>query len=202
MTMSIRTLALGALLALATMGGAVAQSDKSATAVFASGCFWCTQSDFEKVPGVIKVVSGYTGGQNTNPTYGEVSSGSTGHREAAMVTYDPAKVSYERLLDVFWHNVDPFDPRGQFCDKGSQYLGGIFYRNDEERQLAEAAKKKVEERFGKSAVTSILPATAFYPAEDYHQDYHISHATQYRFYRFNCGRDQRLEQLWGKGKSS
>ncbi len=192
----MRSIALGAALVLAFIGSPSAQEKR--TAIFASGCFWCTQADFLKVPGVTAVVSGYTGGMTVNPTYREVVAGKTGHREAAQVTYDPSKVTYAQLLDYFWRNVDPFDPIGQFCDKGSSYLGAVFYGNEEEKGLAEASKKTVEEKFKRPVVTAVLQAVPFYAAEDYHQNYHVTHASQYKFYRWNCGRDQRLEQLWGK----
>jgi peptide-methionine (S)-S-oxide reductase len=169
-----------------------------AKAVFASGCFWCTESDLEKVPGVISVVSGYSGGHVKNPTYEQVSDGGTGHREAVEVTYDPKKVSYAKLLDAFWHDVDPFDDAGQFCDKGTQYRGAIFVRDAEQRRLAEDSKRALEERFGRKMVTEIVPAAPFFPAEDYHQDYAKKNPLRYHFYRFNCGRDQRLESIWGK----
>jgi peptide-methionine (S)-S-oxide reductase len=196
------TAILGALLAIVLAGSAAAQGEPQTKAIFASGCFWCTQADFLKVDGVTSAVSGYTGGHKVNPTYKEVVNGKTGHYEAVEVTYDPAKVSYAQLLEHFWRNVDPFDPIGQFCDKGDSYRGAIFYLDDEQKQLAEASKKAVETKFGKPVVTAILPAATFYKAEDYHQNYHQTNATQYSFYRWNCGRDQRLKQLWGDGKSS
>jgi peptide-methionine (S)-S-oxide reductase len=198
----ILSAARGAALALAFgLALAGAASAETRTAIFASGCFWCTQADFLKVPGVTAVVSGYTGGMVVKPTYQQVTTGKTGHREAAQVTYDPSQVSYQQLLDHYWHNVDPFDSVGQFCDKGSSYLSAIFYGNEEEKALAEASKKKVEEKFKRPVVTAILPGVPFYAAEDYHQNYHVTHATQYKFYRWNCGRDQRLEELWGKKSS-
>ena len=198
MWFAARGAALALALGLALSGAASAQTR---TAIFASGCFWCTQADFLKVPGVTAVVSGYTGGMTVNPTYREVTAGKTGHREAAQVTYDPSKVTYAELLDYFWRNVDPFDPIGQFCDKGPSYLGAVFYGNGEEKALAEASKKKVEEKFKRPVVTAVLAAVPFYAAEDYHQNYHVTNATQYKFYRWNCGRDQRLEELWGKKSS-
>jgi peptide-methionine (S)-S-oxide reductase len=165
-------------------------------AVFAMGCFWCGESDMEKVPGVIGVVSGYTGGSVPNPTYEEVSSGSTGHYESVEVTFDPAKVSYAHLLEVFWHNVDPLDPNGQFCDKGGQYRAVIFYRDEAQRRAAEASKAGVARRFP-GVVTQILPARVFFRAEDYHQDYYKKNPVRYNFYRLNCGRDSRLKEVWG-----
>ena len=193
-----RRLTLGAALVLVLLGAATAQTEKTATAVFASGCFWCTESDFDKVAGVISTTSGYIGGPATTATYEQVSAGRSGHKEAVKLVYDPAKVSYRQLLDVFWRNVDPLDAYGQFCDKGSQYLGAIFVDNDEERRLAEETKAKVAQLLGKPVVTEILPLQEFHPAEAYHQDYHKKNAAQYAFYRWGCRRDQRLEQLWGK----
>ena len=171
---------------------------QSAKATFAGGCFWCTESDLAKVPGVIDVVSGYTGGHVKSATYEQVSAGGTGHRESVEVTYDPKRISYPQLLDAFWHDVDPFDDTGQFCDKGDQYRSAIFYHNAEQKRLAEASKAALEKRFGKKIVTDILPAGPFYAAEEYHQDYAKKNPLRYHFYRFNCGRDQRLESIWGK----
>jgi|SRR5438128_1662509 len=173
---------------------AVAQTAK---ATFAAGCFWCTESDLQRVPGVITVVSGYTGGHVKNASYEQVSAGGTGHRESVEVTYDPKKLTYEKLLDAFWHDVDPFDDEGQFCDKGSQYRSAIFYHDAQQKAAAEASKVALEKRFGRKIVTDILPAGPFYIAEDYHQDYAKKNPVRYHFYRFNCGRDQRLEAVWG-----
>jgi peptide-methionine (S)-S-oxide reductase len=181
---------------LATTIGAAAQ--ERAVATFAGGCFWCVEADFDKVAGVISTTSGYIGGKVDKPTYEQVSAGSTGHTEAVEIVFDPAKVSYQQLLDVFWRNHDPLAKDRQFCDRGSQYRAGIFYHNDEQRQLAEAAKKTVQTRFVPRLVhTEVTKAGAFYKAEDYHQDYHIKNGLRYRFYRFNCGRDARLQELWG-----
>ena len=171
---------------------------KSAVATFAGGCFWCVEADFDKVDGVISTTSGYTGGRVANPTYQQVSAGGTGHTEAVKVVYDPAKVTYEKLLDVFWHNHDPLAKNAQFCDHGEQYRAGIFYHDDEQRRLAEASRQAVQKRFKEPVQTEISPAGAFYVAEDYHQDFYQKNPVRYRFYRFNCGRDKRLEQLWGK----
>lgn len=167
-------------------------------ATFAGGCFWCVEADFEKVSGVIEVVSGYTGGQKENPTYKEVSAGGTGHVEAIQVTFDPGLVSYTELLDVFWRHVDPTDPGGQFADRGSQYRTVIFYHNEEQKQLAEESKWELgkSRRFDKPIVTEILPYTGFYRAEEYHQDYSKNHSLRYKFYRWNSGRDQFLEKAW------
>jgi len=192
-----------ACLLAAGLGGACAQAPKTATAIFAGGCFWCVEADFDKVPGVISTTSGYIGGTVKNPTYQQVSAGGTGHAEAVEIAYDPAKVTYAKLLDVFWRNVDPLVKDKQFCDTGDQYRTAIFYRTDEEKKLAEETKKKVEAKFAPRAVyTQIVRADAFYPAEEYHQDYYKKNEARYKFYRWNCGRDQRLEQLWGKKESS
>ena len=170
----------------------------SAKATFAGGCFWCMEGPFDSVPGVLATTSGYTGGSKKKPTYEEVSSGTTGHAESMEVTYDPTKVTYAQLLDVFWRNVDPTDGGGQFCDRGTQYRSAIFYRTEEERRLAEESKARAAEKLKKPIVTQIVPATEFYPAEDYHQDYYKKNPLKYKYYRYSCGRDARLEQLWGK----
>jgi len=169
------------------------------TAIFAGGCFWCMEPPFEKLPGVRDVVSGYTGGHDPDPTYEEVSTGGTGHTEAVQVTYDPRQVTYAKLLDVFWHNVDPLDARGQFCDKGPQYRPGIFARGDAQRALAEKSLADLAEsgRFEQPIAVQVEPAGTFYPAEDYHQDYAEKNPLRYRFYRAGCGRDARLEAVWG-----
>jgi peptide-methionine (S)-S-oxide reductase len=171
-----------------------------ATATFAGGCFWCMEGPFDKVPGVISTTSGYTGGKVKRPSYEEVSSGTTGHAESVEVTYDPSKVTYAQLLDVFWHNVDPTDGGGQFCDRGNQYRTAIFVHDDEQRRLAEQSKKDLEDsgRLKKKIVTQIVAASDFYPAESYHQDYYLKNPVRYKFYRYNCGRDQRLKELWGE----
>ncbi len=167
------------------------------TATFAGGCFWCMVHPFEVVDGVISTISGYAGGSVANPTYEQVSAGSTGHKESVEIVFDPKKVSYQTLLDVYWRNIDPFDDRGQFCDKGNQYSSAIFAANDEQKALAEASKRKLEERFGRSIATDILPAGPFYRAEEYHEDYYKKNSLRYLFYRFSCGRDTRLRQVWG-----
>ncbi|CAG7857626.1 Peptide methionine sulfoxide reductase MsrA [biofilm metagenome] len=172
---------------------------KSSIAIFAGGCFWCMEPPFDVLPGVISTISGYSGGHVDNPTYKEVSNGKTGHFEVVQVSYDPKLISYEKLLEVFWRNIDPFDARGQFCDKGEQYKTVIFYGNDQERQLAEASKQAISAKFpGKNLVTVINPSQQFYPAEDYHQDYYQKNPYKYKFYRFTCGRDQRLNEVWGR----
>jgi len=169
-------------------------------ATFAGGCFWCTEADFEKLPGVVKVISGYTGGNKENPTYAEVSSGTTGHVEAVQVYYDPSKITYEELLDYFWKHVDPTDAGGQFVDRGAQYRSVIFYHDEEQKRLAEKSKEGLSKsgRFNKPIVTEILKFTKFYEAEDYHQDYYKTHPLKYKFYRYESGRDQFLEKTWGK----
>ena len=173
-------------------------------ATFAGGCFWCTESDFEKVEGVIDVVSGYIGGHKENPTYKEVSAGITGHAEAIKVTYDPGKVNYSQLLDVFWRHVDPTDPGGQFVDRGSQYRAAIFYHDGEQKRLAEESKKKLNGsgRFKKPIVTEIVPFDRFYPAENYHQDYYKKSPLRYKVYRFHSGRDQFLKKVWQDSKEA
>jgi peptide-methionine (S)-S-oxide reductase len=171
-----------------------------AKATFAGGCFWCMEGPFDLVPGVISTTSGYTGGTVRDPGYELVSSGSTGHAESVEVVYDPSKVSYEQLLDVFWHNVDPTDAAGQFCDRGNQYRTAIFFHDDKQKKAAELSKKAIEDAGTlkkKRIVTEIVPAGPFYAAEDYHQDYYKKNAFRYKFYRLNCGRDQRLKDLWG-----
>jgi len=190
--------ALAATIPVAAPAQAPAPPAKSAVATFAGGCFWCVEADFDKVDGVISTTSGYTGGRVANPTYQQVSAGGTGHTEAVKVVYDSAKVSYEKLLDVFWHNHDPLAKNAQFCDHGEQYRAGIFYHDEEQRRLAEASRQAVQKRFKEPVQTEISPAGAFYVAEDYHQDFYQKNPVRYRFYRFNCGRDKRLEQLWGK----
>lgn len=174
-----------------------AQPTNAATAVFAAGCFWCVEQAFEKTEGVAQAVSGYTGGITVNPTYEQVSGEGTGHYEAVKVIYDPDVVTYARLLDVFWKNVDPFDPIGQFCDKGSSYRGAIFPATPEEAAAAEASKDAVAERFGRKVEVQILPSAPFYDAEAYHQDYYLKNPQTYAFYKWRCGRAQRLEQIWG-----
>ena len=171
----------------------------TAKAYFAGGCFWCMEEVFEKVPGVTSVTSGYMGGRVEHPTYEQVSAGGTGHAESVEVVYDPAKVSYTALLDAFWRNVDPVTPNAQFCDHGSQYRAVIFYLGDEEKRLAEESKVAIEQsgRLPGRIVTELTPASTFYPAEDYHQDFYLKNPVRYKFYKYSCGRAQRLEDLWG-----
>lgn len=189
------------------LGGAVAAvagltvpagAQQTTSAVFAGGCFWCTESDFDHVGGVTGTTSGYTGGTVANPTYKQVSSGRTGHIEAVRVTYDPARVSYADLVAKFFRTVDPLDGGGQFCDRGDQYRSAIFVANAEQKRIAEAAKAAVQRELGKPVKTLILPAATFYPAEAYHQDYYRKNPVRYRFYRWNCGRDARIGEVWGR----
>ena len=175
---------------------------KSATAkaTFAGGCFWCMEEAYEKLPGVISVVSGYMGGQTRNPTYEQVSTGRTGHAEVVQVEYDPSRVTYEKLLDAFWRNIDPTQANAQFCDHGSQYRSAIFTHGDEQQRLAESSRAALERNkpFKNAIVTEIARAAEFYPAEDYHQDYYKKNSVRYKFYKTGCGREARLQQLWGK----
>ncbi len=170
-----------------------------ATATFAGGCFWCMEPPFEHLDGVVSVTSGYTGGQAAHPTYEQVSAGGTGHAEAVQIVYDPTRISYERLLDVFWHNIDPTTPDRQFCDIGSQYRAAIFVHDDTQRRLAEASKLALEKSkpFTAPIVTEIVAETPFWPAEEYHQNYSQKNPVRYHYYRHSCGRDQRLTELWG-----
>lgn len=173
---------------------------EQAVAVFAGGCFWCTESDFDKMPGVLATTSGYTGGSVENPSYEQVSAGTTGHIEAVLVSYDPSVTSYAKLLEAFWPTIDPLTPNAQFCDQGEQYRSAIFYSTPEEKAAAEASRDALQAsgRFKQPIVTEILPGATFYPAEDYHQDYYLKNPLRYAYYRGGCGRDARLEQLWGK----
>lgn len=179
-----------------------ADPKKLAKATFAGGCFWCMEPPFDELKGVISTTSGYTGGHQPNPTYKEVSAGNTGHTEAVEIVFDPAQISYAELLKVFWRNIDPMTANRQFCDSGSQYRSGIFYHNDEQKRLAEASKQELEQsgRLPRPIVTEIVPASAFYVAEEYHQDYYQKNPLRYKFYRYSCGRDQVLEQIWGKSQ--
>ena len=171
----------------------------TATAIFAGGCFWCMEPPFDALPGVISTTSGYTSGHTVDPTYQSTSSGKTGHTEAVKIVYDPSKVSYEKLLHVFWRNHDPLTANAQFCDRGSQYRAGIYFGSEEERKLAEASKAELEKsgRFKSKITTEIVAQTAFYNAEDYHQDYYQKNPIRYKIYRSGCGRDRRLNELWG-----
>ena len=188
------------MVAAGTCAHAQSPAERQATATFAAGCFWCVEADFDKVEGVISTTSGYAGGKLPNPTYNQVSAGGTGHTEVVQIVYDPSKVSYAKLLDVFWRNVDPLAKDRQFCDVGDQYRSAIFFHDEEQRRLAEESKKKIAARLEAPVLTEIVPAGAFYKAEDYHQDYYKKNPARYNFYRWNCGRDQRLQQLWGKSE--
>lgn len=171
-------------------------SEKS-KAIFGGGCFWCVEADFDKVPGVMNTVSGYDGGQLNNPSYKKVSSGTTNYVEVVQVTYDPSIVSYEQLLAYFWRHIDPTVKNRQFCDKGRQYRSVIFYLNDKQKKIALASKKKIEKKLG-TVYTEVLPSATFYPAEKYHQNYYKKNPLRYKYYRYRCGRDQRLEEVWEK----
>ena len=182
--------------------GSHAGQDDSAVAVFAGGCFWCTEADFDKLPGVLETTSGYIGGSIENPTYEEVSSGRSGHIEAVQVRFDPRQTSYTKLLEAFWPTIDPVNGNGQFCDNGPQYRSAIFYLDAEQQRLAEASKTALAAsgRLQQPIATVIQAATTFYAAEDYHQDYHTKNPLRYSYYRHGCGRDQRLQELWGKSE--
>ena len=200
MLLSITTLALAACNspASADKPAPLAVPSGAATAIFAGGCFWCTESDFEKLPGVISAESGYTAGQTINPTYEQVSAGGTGHTEAVRVVYDPAKVSYPQLLDYFWHTIDPTVKDRQFCDSGTQYRSGIYFQTEAERKAAEESRNALlKEGKVKQVYTEIEMAKVFYPAEEYHQDYSKKNPVRYAYYRRGCGRDARLAQIWG-----
>ncbi|MEX1033140.1 MAG: peptide-methionine (S)-S-oxide reductase MsrA [Cellvibrionaceae bacterium] len=190
-------LTFGFLAALLTGVSSVCAEEQKAT--FAGGCFWCMEPPYDKLPGVKATVSGYTGGELENPSYDQVSSGGTGHVEVVQVTYDDEQISYEELLEVFWVNIDPYDDRGQFCDKGSQYLSGIFYHNEEQKKLAEASKQQLAEtkQVDPPIATFIRHLDEFYPAEEYHQNYYKKNPIRYRLYRSGCRRDARLEEVWG-----
>ncbi len=170
------------------------------TATFAGGCFWCSESDFEKLDGVVSVASGYIGGHVKNPTYKQVSSGQTGHTEGVQIIFDNDKISYQILLEEFWKSIDPTDSGGQFCDRGQQYRSEIFYHNERQKQAAESSLQALDKsgELGTPVATKITAASIFYPAEDYHQDYYLKNPIRYNYYRWGCGRDQRLEELWGK----
>jgi len=174
-----------------------AKPANTAVAIFAGGCFWCMEPPFDKLPGVLSTTSGYTGGRVANPTYEQVSAGGSGHAEVVQVQYDPRKVSYATLLDVFWRNIDPLAVDRQFCDSGDQYRSAIFTTDAQQQRLADASKRKLQARFKQPIATQLVAATKFYPAEAYHQDYYKKNPVRYKFYRNNCGRDQRLEQVWG-----
>src|SRR5437588_7307539 len=194
------TILLAGAVSAATDGTPGADSRRLEKATFAGGCFWCMEEALDKVDGVVSTTSGYTDGQKANPTYEEVSAGGTGHAESVQVLFDPSKISYEKLLNVFWHNIDPTTPDRQFCDKGRQYRSAIFYHNENQKRLAEESKKLLEQSkaFKETLVTEIVPASEFYPAEEYHQDFYQKNPFRYKFYKYSCGRAQRLQELWGK----
>jgi peptide-methionine (S)-S-oxide reductase len=181
-------------------GVPVAARQRLDTAVFAGGCFWCMEPPFDALPGVVSTTSGYSGGRVVDPTYEQVSGGATGHTEVVRVIFDPARVGYARLLDVFWRNVDPLTPNAQFCDQGSQYRSAIFHRGEDQRRQADSSRQALERsgRFRRPVVTEVVPAAPFYPAEAYHQDYYTKNPIRYKFYRGRCGRDARLAELWGE----
>lgn len=201
---SVTAIFIAGCLLLAATAARAQEQPKTAIATFASGCFWCTEADFDKVPGVLKTISGYIGGHAPNPTYKQVSRGGTGHAEAVQVTYDPAKVSYEQLLDFYWRHVDPHDADGQFCDRGDVYRPEIFFHTDEQRRLAEASKAKLAASglLKKPIVVKITKASLFTAAEEYHQDFYTKNPAHYWSYRIGCGRDRRLERIWGKKAKS
>jgi peptide-methionine (S)-S-oxide reductase len=198
----------GALLVVVFLGSVVAAGRAApaadaglAKATFAGGCFWCMEKPFEDLAGVVSVTSGYSGGQKKNPTYEEVGTGRTGHAESVQIVYDPKRVTYARLLEIFWHNIDPLSKDGQFCDRGNQYRSAIFFHDEEQRQLAEGSKKEIEAELApkskKPVVTEIVAFSGFWPAEEYHQDFYKKNPFRYNQYRFGCGRDQRLKEIWG-----
>ena len=194
---------LAALAAAAKDAGHVEGDRQLGKATFAGGCFWCMEEVFEGLDGVVSATSGYTGGHKRNPTYEEVSAGETGHAESVEVIYDPAKVTYGKLLEFYWRNIDPTDPRGQFCDKGTQYRSAIFYHDETQKRLAEESKNAVEKSkpFRGPILTEIVPASQFYPAEEYHQNFSQKNPLRYKLYKYNCGRAQRLRELWGTSKT-
>ncbi len=199
---TVPALLVAAFVGLGASGDAnqAAAKKETARAIFAGGCFWCMEPPFEKIDGVSSVVSGYTDGGTKTPTYEQVSAGVTGHTEAVEIVYDPAKVTYEKLLAVFWRNIDPLTANAQFCDHGTQYRSGIYYLDETQKNLAEESKRKIVEskRFAKEIQTQIVAASAFYRAEEYHQDFYKKSPVRYYSYRAGCGRDRRLEELWGK----
>jgi len=195
--MRLLLLAISTLLVMQAQAG----EEKTTEATFAGGCFWCMEPPYDKLDGVISTTSGYIGGSRPDPTYEEVSSGRTGHTEAVRIVYDPSKVDYRRLLEIFWVNIDPLAENRQFCDRGSQYRSGIFYLNEDQKRLAMATRSQVATRFDGEIRTEVTEAGTFYPAEDYHQDYYQKNPLRYKYYRFSCGRDNRLQELWGDNPS-
>ena len=197
--MTLRPLLSVTLLGLALLSGTAAPAQTTAKAVFAGGCFWCVESDFDKIPGVLSTTAGYSGGTTANPTYDQVSSHSTGHAEVVEVLYDPGKVSYQRLVEYFWRTIDPTVKDQQFCDRGSPYRSAIFAQNAEQLKVAQASRTALEKSkpFKEGIVTEIVLAGTFYPAEEYHQDYYQKNPIRYKYYRSRCGRDARVQALWG-----
>jgi peptide-methionine (S)-S-oxide reductase len=197
--MKMLILSIVGLSAMLIAGATVPAATNLEKATFAGGCFWCMEHPFDEIPGVVSVTPGYTGGQKKSPTYEEVSAGGTGHAESVQIVYDPARVTYEKLLDVFWHNIDPVAKDRQFCDAGHQYRSAIFYQNEEQHRLALQSKALLEKNktFNEPVATEIVQATEFYPAEDYHQHYYKKNPIRYKYYRTTCGRDRRLKELWG-----
>ena len=190
---------LSLLLIISILSTSVLATEQKETAIFASGCFWCMEPLFDKLDGVISTTSGYTSGHKINPSYREVSAGSTGHTEAIQIVYNPEKVSYSELLAVFWRNIDPVAVNRQFCDGGSQYRSGIYYQNESQEAVAKQSLKTLQNNkpFDGIIATEVLPASKFYAAEDYHQDYYLKNPLRYKYYRYSCGRDKRLDELWG-----
>jgi len=199
---SVVLLRLAVVASLVAFAAVAADAQELAKATFAGGCFWCMEPPFDKLDGVVSTTSGYTGGQKANPTYEQVSAGTTGHAEAVEIVYDPRKVTYAQLLEVFWHNIDPTTPDRQFCDIGSQYRAVIFFHDETQRRLAEESKQAVAQRLRQPVVTLVVPAATFYVAEEYHQDFYKKNPIRYQVYRTGCGRDRRLEALWGKATSA
>lgn len=195
----VRALAVPAIVALMLQlgGEGMARAADAETAVFAGGCFWCVEADFDKIPGVIETVSGYTGGHTEDPTYKQVTGGDTGHYEAVRIRFDPDKVSYADLVSALLRSVDPTDDGGQFCDRGASYRAAIFAQNDNQQQVAEAQKAEAATQLGAKIVTPILEAGTFYPAEDYHQDFYERSPRRYNYYRWSCGRDKQVRKIWG-----
>lgn len=202
MRMSVVVSVLAVLLSVSPWMADAATQGAFAKATFAGGCFWCMQPPFDGLDGVVSTTAGYTGGQKVNPTYEEVSSGGTGHAEAVEVVYDPTRIRYEQLLEVFWHNIDPTTSNGQFCDHGTQYRSAVFFHDEAQRRLAEESKIAVAAQLKAPVVTEITPASVFYPAEDYHQSYYKKNPVRYKIYRYGCGRDQRLSAIWGASAAS
>jgi len=200
MTISAMTrsgLLAGALLVATSLAPTSGNSQETKSAIFAGGCFWCVESDFDEIDGVVETVSGYIGGTLENPGYREVSAGGTGHYEAVKITYDPAKVTYDALLTAFWHSVDPTDAGGQFCDRGASYKTAIFATDEAQLRAAEVAKSEIARDLGADIATAVLKAPTFYPAEDYHQNYYEKNPIRYKYYRYSCGRNARVKELWG-----